>query len=78
MTDLAMPLIAARDIGERVADLLTTEDWPRTVWSNCMAAATIHSQKQPNSSAGLSVETSPIRQHLLRMPAPAWLKAACR
>lgn len=27
--DLPMPLIAARDIGERVADLLTTEDWPR-------------------------------------------------
>lgn len=27
--DLPMPLIAARDIGERVGDLLTTEDWPR-------------------------------------------------
>lgn len=27
--DLPMPLIAARDIGERVADLLTTENWPR-------------------------------------------------
>jgi uncharacterized protein YbjT (DUF2867 family) len=27
--DLPMPLIAARDVGERVADLLTTEDWPR-------------------------------------------------
>ncbi len=27
--DLPMPLIAARDIGERVADLLMTEDWPR-------------------------------------------------
>jgi len=27
--DLPMPLIAARDIGECVADLLTTEDWPR-------------------------------------------------
>jgi uncharacterized protein YbjT (DUF2867 family) len=27
--DLPMPLIAARDIGERVADLLTTEEWPR-------------------------------------------------
>jgi uncharacterized protein YbjT (DUF2867 family) len=27
--DLPMPLIAARDIGQRVADLLTTEDWPR-------------------------------------------------
>jgi len=26
--DLPMPLIAARDVGERVADLLTTEDWP--------------------------------------------------
>ncbi|WP_245428238.1 hypothetical protein [Rhizobium phaseoli] len=24
-----MPLIAARDIGERIADLLTTEHWPR-------------------------------------------------
>jgi uncharacterized protein YbjT (DUF2867 family) len=27
--DLPIPLIAARDIGERVADLLTTEHWPR-------------------------------------------------
>lgn len=27
--DLPMPLIAARDIGERVADLLTTENWPQ-------------------------------------------------
>lgn len=27
--DMPMPLIAARDIGERVADLLTTEDWPQ-------------------------------------------------
>lgn len=27
--DLPIPLIAARDVGERVADLLTTEDWPR-------------------------------------------------
>jgi hypothetical protein len=27
--DLLIPLIAARDIGERVADLLTAEDWPR-------------------------------------------------
>lgn len=27
--DLPMPLIAASDIGERVADLLTTEDWPQ-------------------------------------------------
>lgn len=26
--DLPMPFIAARDIGERVADLLTVEDWP--------------------------------------------------
>ncbi|MDF0663591.1 NmrA family NAD(P)-binding protein [Rhizobium redzepovicii] len=28
-SDLPMPLIAARDIGERVADLLITEDWPQ-------------------------------------------------
>jgi uncharacterized protein YbjT (DUF2867 family) len=27
--DLPMPLIAARDVGERVADLLTTEHWPQ-------------------------------------------------
>jgi uncharacterized protein YbjT (DUF2867 family) len=27
--DRPMPLIAARDVGERVADLLTSEDWPR-------------------------------------------------
>ena len=27
--DMPMSLIAARDIGERVADLLTTEDWPQ-------------------------------------------------
>ncbi|MBW8858882.1 MAG: NmrA family NAD(P)-binding protein, partial [Caulobacter sp.] len=27
--DLPMPLIAARDVGERVADLLTTQTWPR-------------------------------------------------
>ena len=27
--DLPMPLIAARDIGERVADLLTTQVWPQ-------------------------------------------------
>jgi len=26
--DLPMPLIAARDVGVRVADLLTTDDWP--------------------------------------------------
>lgn len=26
--DLPMPFIAARDVGERVADLLTAEDWP--------------------------------------------------
>lgn len=27
--DLPMPLLAARDVGERVADLLTTRNWPR-------------------------------------------------